>query len=309
MPLELVTVGTLRGVEVHRPPVGGAVWDNGALLHLRGAEIDWQLPVEHAPPLAVAGRRLYMGLQDWIVCLDVRTGVEVWAADCGERVVALDAHLDGVDVLAGKRLCAFDPRGVPGDITDLPGPGHRIRRIAARRYVTSKAGIWRVSPGERPTLHYACACDELYVRDGALQAIAQGPTGTVLVEDDCLAMVWPFVDAASHHVAAWGRTDWVVAPRAGTNGLWWVDRRVQTLRQVALPGRTIAVAVVGATAAVLVDDAGPVLGLIHPFVSTPLLLELERTPASMFPGLQSEGPLLFLSDLGYTSIFHVRESS
>ncbi|MES2639161.1 MAG: hypothetical protein V4850_06745 [Myxococcota bacterium] len=313
MAVELVTVGTVEGVEVHRAPVGGVVWDRGMLHHLAGAEVDWQMPVEEAPPLALAGRRLYAGLGDWLVCLDVRTGAEVWAEDCGAPVTALDAHPDGVDVLAGEQALLFDPRGAQGAAAAVGRVGSLLRRVGALRYVGAEGGIWRLAPGERPALLFACTCDALHVRDGALQALVQGPNGTVLVEDDGMPMVWPFVEAGAHHTAPWGRTDWAVTPRGGVNGLWVVDRRVQTRWQVPLPGKTRALAVVGSAIAVALDDGGPALALIHRDVSKPLLLALgsalDGAPSGTAPlGLHADGPLLYLTHEGRTVILHVRET-
>ncbi|MDP2310544.1 MAG: hypothetical protein Q8P18_31285 [Pseudomonadota bacterium] len=313
MTVQLVTVGTVEGVEVGRPPVGGVVWDRGSLLHLRGAEVDWQVPVDRAPPLAVAGRRLYAGIEDWLVCFDVRTGTEAWAEDCGAPVTALDAHADGVDLVAGDQALFFGPRGEPGAASAVGRTGGHLRRVGALRYVGAEGGIWRIAPGERPTLLYACTCTALHVRNGALQALAEGPTGTVVVEDDGVAMVWPFVEARAHLVEPWGHTEWAVAPRAGANGLWVVDRRVQTRWQARLPGRTLAMAVVGSAVAVAVDDGGPALALIHRDVSQPLLLAIEgalqlESAEREAPRLHAEGPLLYLTHAGRTVIFHVRES-
>lgn len=306
MPVELVTVGTVEGVEVHRAPIGGVVWDRGALRHLQGAEVDWQLPVDEPPPLAVAGRRLYVGLDDWLVCMDVRSGVEVWAEDCGARVTALHAHTDGVDVLAGDKALFFDPRGTSPSTDTVARNGTLLCRVGALRYVAAPGGIWRLAPGKRPTLLYGCTCTALHVRDGALQAVAEGPTGTVLVEDDGVAMVWSFFEAGAHHVAPRGAAEWAVAPRAGANGVWVVDRRGETRWRVPLPGRALALAVVGSTVAVAVDDGTPALALIHRDVSLPLLLALDD--ASLPLALHSDGPLLYLTQEGRTLILLVREA-
>lgn len=307
MAVELVTVGTVEGVEVHRAPVGGVVWHRGQLHHLDGADVDWQVPVDREPSMALAGRRLYVGMDEWLVCFDVRTGAEVWAEDCGAPVTGVDAHGDGVDVFAGSRVLTFDPRGGAGVEVALGAAGSLLRRVGGLRYVGAEGGIWRIAPGERPTLLFACTCTALHLRDGALQAVAQGPTGTVIVEDDGLAMVWPFVEAGAHHVAPWGGREWAVVPRTGTNGLWVVDRRVQTRWHVPLPGRSLALAVAGSTVAVALEDGGPALAVIHPHVSTPLLLALDGTPGGA-PALHADGPLLYLTQEGRTVILLVRES-
>ena len=114
MSVELVAAGTVQGVEVHHAPVGGVVLDRGALVRLDGAEVAWRRLVDGAPPFDVSGRRLYAGVGEWLVCLDARTGAEVWAEDCGARVTALHAHPSGVNVLAGPEVLAFDATGVPG---------------------------------------------------------------------------------------------------------------------------------------------------------------------------------------------------
>ena len=304
MPVALVQLGALEGVQVHRPPVGGVVWDRGALLRLDGTEVAWRMPLPEAPVLALAGRRLYVGTDGWVVCFDVRSGDEVWAADCGAPILALDAHVSGVDVLAGARVLAFDPRGEAGPVAPVAPGATQLRRVGAKRYIAAPTGVYRLVAGEKPALLYACRCHGLYERDGALQALVEGPPGTVLVEDDGLAMVWPFADAAAHLVAPWGRAEWAVAPLEGRGGLWVVDRRVQTRWQVPLAGRPLALAVVGPAIAVAVEDGGPALAVIHPDVSTPLLLAIDGVDT-----LHGDGPRLYLTHAGRTVIFLVRETT
>jgi hypothetical protein len=304
MPVALVQLGALEGVQVHHAPVGGVIWDRGALLRLDDAEVTWRMPVADPPVLALAGRRLYVGTEGWVLCYDVRFGDEAWAVDCGAPIVALDAHPGGVDVLAGARVLAFDPRGEAGPIVSVdPGAMH-LRRVGAKRYIATPAGVYRLVAEERPALLYACRARALHVREGGLHALVEGPPGTVLAEDDGLAMVWPFPDATTHLLAPWGRDEWAITPLTGRGGLWVVDRRVLTRWQVPLPGRLLALAVAGAAVAVAVEDGGHALALIHPDVSTPLLLAIDGVDT-----LHAEGPRLNLTHAGRTVIFHVRDTT
>jgi len=117
-------------------------------------------------------------------------------------------------------------------------------------------------------------------------------------------MVWPFPDATTHLVAPWGRDEWAITPLKGRGGLWVVDRRVLTRWQVPLPGCLLALAVAGAAVAVAVEDGGHALALIHPDVSTPLLLAIDGVDT-----LHAEGPRLNLTHGGRTVIFHVRDTT
>ena len=163
--------------------------------------------------------QLYVGTEGWVLCYDVRSGDEAWAVDCGAQIVALDAHPGGVDVLAGARVLAFDPRGEAGPIVSVdPGEMH-LRRVGAKRYIATPAAVYRLVAEERPALLYACRAHALHVREGGLQALVEGPPGTVLVEDDGLAMVWPFPDATTHLVAPWGRNEWAITPLTGRGGV------------------------------------------------------------------------------------------
>lgn len=303
MSVELVALGTVQGVEVHHPPVGGVVRDRNSLLRLEGADVAWRMPVDGAPPFAVSGRRLYVGFGEWLVCLDAKTGAEVWGEECAGLVAALHAHPGGVDALVGPRVLAFDPRGVAGPPVAMGRTGSTLLRVGAIRYVGADDGIWRLVPGERPALLYACASPTLYDRDGAFRALAVGPPGTVLVEDDGMPLVWPFADAEAHLIAPWGLAEWAVVPREGRGGLWVVDHRVQTRWKVPLPGRATALAVADTAVAVALDDRGPVLAVIHRDVAEPLLLAIDGADA-----LHARGDHLFLTHAGSTMIFVVREA-
>ncbi|MDP2317543.1 MAG: hypothetical protein Q8P41_31955 [Pseudomonadota bacterium] len=303
MSVELLSLGTVEGLEVRAAPLGGVVWDRGALVRLDGGDLDWRLAFDEPHALARHGRRLYAGIGEWLVCLDARTGGAVWSVDCGAPVSALDAHAEGVDALAADQLVSLDPRGAVVSSVSVGRRGGLLRRVGGIRYVAAEDGIWRIPPGERAALLYACVCHGLYDRAGRLHALGEGAPGTVLIEDDGLAMVWPFADAASHLIAPWGKAEWAVAPRAGRGGLWVVDRRVQTRWQVALPGRASALAVAGNAVALLLDDGGPVLAVVHRDAPQPLLLGIDRADA-----LHAEGDHLYLTHEDRTSILLVRET-
>lgn len=303
MAVDLLSLGTLDGVEVRSAPVGGVVWAGGRLLHLDGATVDWELALERAPLLAAARRRLYVGSDEWVACVDARTGAEVWAEACGADVTALIAHADGVEALAGGRLHRFDAFGRPGDGVYVGREAAHLCRGGADRYVGAPDGIWRIASGERPALLYGCRVHTLVERAGAMQAVVDGPSGTVIVEDDGVPLVWPFPDAATHTMAPWGATEWAVAPLTGRGGVWVVGGRVQIRWQVPLPGVARGLAVAGRAVAVALDDGAPALALIHPDVSTPLLLAVDRVEA-----IHADGGRLYLTHAGRTAIFHMRET-
>ncbi len=303
MAVELFALGTVDGVAVRAAPVRGVVWDRGALVRLDEGEVAWDLPAERPPLLAAAGRRLYVAADEWLACVDLRSGAEVWAVELGAPPTALEARAEGVTVAAEGGLTSYDPHGRLLSLVPVEGPCRAIRSVGAGRYVATPRGIYRLLPNERPAMLYACAPSALHDRDGALQALAQGPGGTVLVEDEGLPLVWRFPDAEGHHLAPWGRVEWAVAPRSGRGGVWVVDRRIQTRWQVPLPGVALGLAVVGRSVAVLVDDDGPVLALTHPDVSRPLLLALDGGEA-----LHGEGSTLYVRNGGGTTMFRIREA-
>lgn len=302
MSLTVATLGTLDGVEVRSCPVAGVFHDRGALVRVQDGRVAWSLALSAPPLLAAHGRRLYAAVGDTLACIDLRTGAPVWSNEVG-AIRALDAHPDGVDTCVDTSVVSYDVYGGPMAPAPLRHAPRHIRRVGPFRYAATDDTLWKLAPGAAPTQLLATRTLALHDRDGALQALADGIAGTVLVEDDGVPLVWPFPAADRHWLAPWGRAEWAVVPREGRGGVWVVDRRVQTRWHVPLPGRALGVAVAGRAVAVLLDDGGPVLALTHPDVSAPLLLALDA-PAT----LHGDGETLYLTHEGHTAVYLVREA-
>jgi hypothetical protein len=303
MPLDLVALGLVEGVEVLAAPVAGVVWDRGTLLRLDAQGVAWSVPLAPAPALAVYGRRLYVGWGARLACLDLHTGGAAWDEPLAAEVRALAAHPDGVDVLTDDGVELWGAHGDHGDRVSSGRPGTALRRVGHVRYVSAADGVWRLTPGERPVLLYGCASPALFERAGTLHALADGPGGTVLVEDAGVPLVWPFPKAASHFVAPWGAAEWAVAPRVGRGGIWVIDRRLQTRWKVPLPGAARALAVAGRAVVAVVDDGGTALAIAVEELAAPLLLAIADAQ-----GVAADGDRIYVTQTRRTTMYQLRES-
>jgi hypothetical protein len=300
MSIALVARPPIEGFEVRRPPVGGAVWDRGVLARLDGERLAWTRALAEEPRLAVAGRRLYVGFEEVVACLDLRTGAEVWVQSVGASIAALAAHADGVEVLAGTTITQLGGHGDLVWTREVPGAEH-LAVTMTERYVGGPGGLWRVPASGACVRLASQACVGLWTRDEHVGAFVVDGEGTTLIEAGGVHLVWSFPDYRSHLFASYGRAEWAVAPTTGPAGVWVVDRRVQPRWRVGLPGAVRSLAVVGAAVAALLDDHGAVLALTHPDVSDPLLLEASGAQA-----LSAADDILFVAEPGRTRLYRLR---
>lgn len=302
MSLRLTTKPTIEGLELRGPIIGGVTWVDGVLVGLAEGEVVWARGLDRAPRVAAAGRRVYLAADGIVACIDARTGTELWGVELPAPVAALAAHSDGVDVAAGDRIRGFAPDGTPTGEQGGVDASSALLTLPAARYAAGPGGVWRLDGRPRPTCLTTHACVGMYARDGRFQAIVDGGEGTLLLEDEGLPLLWPFPERGGHLVAPYDRAEWAVAPLRGPSGVWVVDRQVRTRWHVPLAGAVRALEVVGVAVLALVEDEGPVLALIHPDVSAPLLLAA--------PGADSlcvDRTHVLLAGGGATRVYQLRE--